>query len=199
MVIKKALFILAAVLAVLVGLYPLLFLLLKLPIGLLNIKDPAMISSAIWNVAFYTHISTGGIALLIGWMGFIKKWRMRNIGLHRNIGKVYVVTALASSLGGIYVGFFANGGWIAASGFVSMGFIWLYTTWKAYQFIRAKNIEAHQKMMTYSYAVCFAGVTFRLWLPLLIISLGNFDLAYPIAAWMCWVPNVFVAYFLVKP
>ena len=51
--------------------------------------------------------------------------------------------------------------------------------------------------MIYSYAACFAAVTLRIWLPLLIVSLGDFITAYRIVAWLCWVPNLMVAYFLV--
>lgn len=196
MTINRILFFLAALFAILIGLYPLLSLLLQWPFGLLEIKDPEVISQSIWNMGFYTHISMGGIALLIGWAGFIKKLRDRNIGLHRTIGKIYVIAALASALGGMYIGFHSYGGWVAASGFVAMGLVWFYTTWQAYQFIRAKNIVAHESMMVYSYATCFAGVTFRLWLPLLVAVSGNFDFAYPIAAWICWIPNLLVAYFI---
>jgi len=66
----------------------------------------------------------------------------------------------------------------------------------AYINIRNKRVEQHQKMMIYSYAACFAAVTLRIWLPLLVMGIGNFTIAYTIVAWLCWVPNLFVAYLL---
>jgi dolichyl-phosphate-mannose--protein O-mannosyl transferase len=48
-------------------------------------------------------------------------------------------------------------------------------------------------MMIYSYAACFAAVTLRIWLPLLIMIFGDFIIAYTIVAWMCWIPNLIVA------
>jgi hypothetical protein len=53
-------------------------------------------------------------------------------------------------------------------------------------------------MMIYSYAACFAAVTLRIWLPLLISITGDFFIAYPIVAWLCWVPNLIVANLIVK-
>ncbi len=53
-------------------------------------------------------------------------------------------------------------------------------------------------MMTYSYAACLAAVTLRLWLPILVPVLGNFVDAYVIVAWLSWVPNLMVAYLIVR-
>ena len=51
-------------------------------------------------------------------------------------------------------------------------------------------------MMIYSYAACFAAVTLRIWLPILTSILGEFLSAYRIVAWLCWVPNLIVAYII---
>jgi fatty acid desaturase len=64
--------------------------------------------------------------------------------------------------------------------------------------IKNKKIEKHQKMMIYSYAACFAAVTLRIWLPLLIIVFGSFITAYTIVAWLCWVPNLIVAILITR-
>jgi len=194
--VRNTLQILFIVLAIVIGLYPLWFLAMGWHFSLLNLKTQEILTSTFWNIWFYTHISCGGIALLIGWIGFLKSIRFKNIKLHRIIGKIYVITALLSATGGIYIGFFSYGGMIASTGFISMGIIWFYTTLKAFLFIRAKNILEHEKMMIYSYAICFAGVTFRIWMPLLRGLLEDFDMSYKIVAWCCWVPNLYVAYIL---
>ena len=56
----------------------------------------------------------------------------------------------------------------------------------------------HQKMMIYSYAACFAAVTLRIYLPILSILFHDFIKAYILVAWLCWIPNIIVAYFLVQ-
>ena len=60
-------------------------------------------------------------------------------------------------------------------------------------YIKNKKIEQHKKIMVYSYAACFAAVTLRIWLPILQTIFGDFDTAYRIVAWLCWVPNLIVA------
>jgi len=52
--------------------------------------------------------------------------------------------------------------------------------------------------MIFSYAACFAAVTLRVWLPLLTIAMGEFNSAYRIVAWLCWVPNLIVAFLIVR-
>jgi hypothetical protein len=53
--------------------------------------------------------------------------------------------------------------------------------------------------MIRSYALCFAAVTLRIWLPLFQFALGlEFIFAYRIIAWLCWVPNLVVAELIVR-
>jgi hypothetical protein len=195
---KKIIYILFAALCIIIGLYPTLYFIMGRQFGLLSNKPVANVSSIFWNIGFYTHIIFGGIALLIGWIQFIDRWRDNNLTLHRKIGKVYVVSVLLSSVAAIGIGFYATGGYVAALGFISLGLVWFYTTLRAYINIRNKQTDQHKKMMIYSYAACFAAVTLRIWLPLLIMIFGDFFIAYKIVAWLCWVPNMIVAGLIVK-
>lgn len=185
-------------LAIGIGLYPLVYLFASDDFGLLLNKSDEIRASSLWKVAFYGHISLGGIALLVGWSQFIKKLRSRRLQLHRNLGKVYVVTAILSGLCGLYLGFYATGGWVSSIGFSSLALIWLFTTTRAYIAIKNKDLTLHQGMMVYSYAACFAAVTLRIWLPILIVVFGEFLVAYKIVAWLCWVPNMIFAFFWVR-
>lgn len=191
---KKGLWIVMAALALLIGLYPSIYFILDRQFGLLSSKSPELLVDIVWNIAFYTHIVLGGIALLIGWTQFSPKVRLKNLRLHRQLGKVYLIAVLLSAITGIYIGFFATGGLTASMGFIALGIVWFYTTLKAYLYIRNKELEKHKKMMVYSYASCFAAVTLRIWLPLLIMyHQGDFVKAYVIVAWLCWIPNLIVA------
>lgn len=191
---KKVLKILMSGLAFLVGLYPIIYFITNEKIGLLSGKNEAILSNIIWNASFYTHISLGGIALLIGWTQFYKKLRNKNLKLHRSIGKIYVLMVLFSAIAGIYLGFYANTT-VAGAGFIGLGIVWFVSTFKAYVTIRQGDALAHQKMMIISYATCFAAVTFRLWLVGLNMVLSGL-IAYSITAWLCWVPNVLIAYWI---
>ncbi|MGY0035652.1 DUF2306 domain-containing protein [Pedobacter sp. NJ-S-72] len=131
-------------------------------------------------------------------MQFSSKYRNRYKILHRQIGKLYVISVLLSSVSGLYIALYANGGFIARSGFFCLAVVWFYTTFMAYTSIRNKQLVRHQKMMIFSYAACFAAVTLRLWLPLLIVTLGDFRTAYMIVAWWAWVPNLVVAALIIR-
>jgi len=194
---KVAWFVFVA-LAISIGLYPLFYFFLDREFGLLASKSESLLSNVIWNIGFYGHITFGGIALLIGWMQFSKKMRAHNLRRHRLVGKIYVGSVLISGICGIFIGFYATGGLISAIGFILLGVFWLYTTITAYKAVRNGDIELHQGFMIYSYALCFAAVTLRIWLPLLTIGFRDFVAAYRVVAWLCWVPNVIFAYFWVR-
>lgn len=187
-----------ALLCTVIGLYPFVYLFVNRKFGLLSSKDGGLLVDTAWNIAFYSHIFLGGVALLIGWIQFNKKIRISRSELHKRIGKVYVITVLISGISGIYIGFFATGGIIASLGFICLGILWVYTTYKAYWYAKTARIAQHQTMMYYSYAACFSAVTLRIWLPILIMLIGDFIIAYQIVAWLCWVPNLIFAYYLVS-
>lgn len=194
----RVLWILLVLTALLVGLYPVIYFLVDRNFGLLRSKPQELLNNLFWNAAFYTHIILGGLALLIGWMQFSSKLRNKNLILHKQLGKVYVISVLLSATVGFYIAFFATGGLIASLGFMFLAAVWFYTTLSAYLSIRHKQVEKHRQMMIYSYAACFAAVTLRIWLPLLTSFLGNFITAYTIVAWLSWIPNLFVANLIVK-
>lgn len=195
---RKILWLLMAILSVIIGLYPSLFFMGEKKISILQIKPDTLFLNPFWNLSFYTHIILGGLALLIGWLQFNQKIRSRNVVLHRQIGKVYIVAVLLSSLSGFHIAFYATAGLYAALGFMTLSIIWFYTTLMAFLYIKRKQVLLHRNTMIYSYACCFAAVTLRFWLPLLRAILGDFETAYIVVAWWCWIPNLAVAYFLIR-
>lgn len=195
---NKVAWIVFVFLAIGIGLYPLIYVFATEDFGLLLGKSKEILASQIWNLAFYGHISFGGLALLSGWSQFSKKLRAKRLNLHRNLGKFYVISVLISGLCGVYLGFYATGGLIASLGFIFLGLIWLTTTSIAYVAVKRRDMTLHQGMMVYSYAACFAAVTLRIWLPILTLVFGEFLIAYRTVAWLCWVPNILFAYIWVR-
>ncbi len=191
---KKLLFPLFSFFAIGVGLYPVLYFTLDMSGGLLATKTTELLQSQIWNIAFYTHIACGGISLLTGWSQFSENWRRKYLQLHRNLGKIYVIAVLFGGISGFYIALFATGGMVSVLGFASLAVLWLFTTYRAYTTIQKKQVAVHREWMIRSYALAFAAVTLRHWLPIFQIGLGiGFSIAYPIIAWLCWVPNLVFA------
>ena len=198
--IKKPTWVLFIVLAISIGIYPFIYLIVDMKSnGLLGSKSQELLSTTIYNIGFYTHIILGGVALLIGWSQFSKKWRQKHIKLHRTIGKTYIIAVLLSGVAGLYIAFYATGGLETKLGFGLLAVLWLITTVLAYTSIKKKDIISHQKWMIRSYALCFAAVTLRLWMPILpaIFNL-KFSESYAIISWLCWVPNLIFAEILIR-
>ncbi len=121
--------------------------------------------------------------------------RVSYIRIYKLIANTYLVAVFFSALGIIYVGFFTSAGSIITTvGFISLGFIWFYTSLKAYGDAKKKPVSEHQNMMSYSYAACIALITLRLWMYLLVPFFTEINTVLIIVAWWSWIPNLIVAY-----
>ena len=198
MFLKRFPFYLLAILCVSIGLYPIIYFIIDRKFGLLASKTDVLLADTLWNTAFYIHIVLGGIALLVGWIQFSKNFRNKNLEFHKKIGKIYVFSVLISAVAGFYIALHATGGISPKLGFIGMDLVWFFTTLFSFIAIKNGNVIKHQQLMIYSYATCFSAVTLRIWLPILSIYLGGFLPAYKIVAWLSWIPNLIVAYFLIK-
>lgn len=186
-------------LAIGVGVYPILYFLVDEKIGLLNAKSAELLASQAWWIGFYIHISFGAVALLTGWSQFSKSIRAKRIRLHRTLGKIYLIGILFAGTAGFYLALNATGGIIAQFGFGAMAIFWLITSILAYVTIRKMQIDQHRIWMIRSYALTFAAVTLRLWLPIFDIAFGmGFNESYTIISWLCWVPNLLVAQYFIN-
>jgi uncharacterized membrane protein len=189
-----------AVLAVMVGLYPAYYFVVRgdTP-GILQTKPAELVASGFYRGAFYSHILFGGVALLIGWMQFSKKLRARRLGLHRVIGKMYMVAVAISGAAGLVIALSASGGFVCTLGFGLLAVLWLFTDWQGYRTIRRLEIGKHRGWMVRNYALAFAAVTLRAYLPLTTQVLHlPFTPSYQVISWACWVPNLVVAEVLVR-
>lgn len=188
-----------ALFAVAVGLYPLLYCFMDLAHqGLLQSKPKQLLDSGLYLPAFYLHISCGGLALLIGWTQFSPRLRARYMGVHRRVGTVYVASVAVSSCAAACIALFASGGLISVMGFGALALAWLFTDIMAYTSIRRVDITRHQEWMIRNYALTFAAVTLRIYLPLSQLMHLNFLDAYRAIAWLCWVPNLLIAQWIIR-
>lgn len=197
--IRKIMFITMSVFCILIGLYPVIYyVIFQQEFALLPNKQDFIKTSIVWKIGFYSHTTFGGLALLTAWIQFIPKIRETKLKLHRQLGRLYVMSVFISSIAGIGIGIFATGGIVSALGFTSLGFIWFCTTLKAYNSIIAGDVVRHRMLMIYSYSACFAAVTLRLWMPILGLFFEEFVTGYRIAAWLSWVPNILIASLILK-
>jgi hypothetical protein len=183
-----------AFLAIAIGLYPLTYYLVDMHgKGLFAGKTKELLENVVWHTAFYIHITFGGIALLVGWTQFSKNLRNRYLNTHRTVGKIYVGSVMLSSIAGFYIALFASGGITSTLGFGLLAAIWFFTVLMAYTSILKRDIKQHENWMIRNYALTFAAVTLRIYLPLSQMMHIDFITAYRVISWICWVPNLIIA------
>ena len=147
--------------------------------------------------AIRMHAFAAIAALALGPWQFSAALRARRPGLHRLMGRVYLgVGVLVGGLTGLYLAQFAYGGPVARLGFALLAITWLYSGWRAYAAIRAGDVRSHREWMTRNYALTFAAVTLRLYLPVAAIAGLPMESSYAAIAWLCWVPNLALAHAL---
>ena len=137
------------------------------------------------------HVIGGILALGLGPFQFITKLRSKWPNIHRWIGRFYLIGILIGGLAGLYMAFYAYAGIAASLGFGGLAVSWLFTGYHAYRTIRAGDTVAHRKWMIRNFALTFAAVTLRLWMPFLMMAFGEVT-GYEVTAWVCWVPNLLI-------
>ena len=84
-------------------------------------------------------------------------------------------------------------------GFGAFAVLWFLTGLQAYRMVRRGNIVAHRQWMIRNFALTLAAVTLRNYMPLMLFALHwSFRSSYITVSWLCWVPNLLVAEWLVR-
>ena len=83
-------------------------------------------------------------------------------------------------------------------GFGALAVFWFFSGFEAYCMARKRDILAHRNWMIRNFALSLAAVTLRIYLPLLLLLHCSFRHAYITVSWLCWVPNLLVAEWLVR-
>ena len=144
------------------------------------------------------HVVASMLAILIGPFQFLPGIRKgRWLKFHRWLGRTYLLGILFGGLSGLYMAQLAYGGIVSRLGFGTLACLWLYTGYRAYSHIRKKETEQHRQWMIRNYALTFAGVMLRVWVPLSMGAGIDFTSAYIAIAWLCWVPNLLVAEWMI--
>lgn len=193
---KTAIRVVVIVLAMAIGAYAVV------QYGFFTAKDAGLVSIKLrkpdfnlepWVYVLYAHIVSAVLALVLGPVQlFWKPVCQKRIRRHRRLGYLYVLSISVSGLVSIYLAFYATGGWTAGFGFLLLDVLWMVTTWiGVIKIVAGNDIRAHKEWMLRSYALTFAAVTLRMWLPLLLLLYdGSFVPAYQVVAWLCWIPNL---------
>lgn len=180
--------------------------LLAVCVGLLSYRYVASIGPVPENVLanrFYNpwiliHAGAASTALILGFIQFSHTVRRRWPGVHRASGWLYVLGCLAGGASALVLSAGLSTGLVATSGFAVLGMLWLYTTVQGVRAAIARDFSRHRAWMIRAYALTFAAVTLRIYIPISQVFGIDFALAYPCIAWLCWVPNMAMAEIYVR-
>ena len=138
-----------------------------------------------------THALGASTALLVGAFQLLPALRRRR-ALHRWLGRVYASACILGGAAGFVLACGTTAGPIAGLGFGLLAPIWIYTTAQGWLTAKAGDHQAHRRWMIRSFALTFAAVTLRLYLPIGLIAGLTFEQIYVATAWISWLPNLLV-------
>ncbi len=144
-------------------------------------------------LALQVHVATAAVPLLLWPLQPSRSLRRRHPGVHRWVGRTYVVGVLVAGVSGAVAAVGTTAGPVAGAGFLLLGLAWVGCTAEALLRVRAGDVEGHRRWMVRSVALTLAAVTLRLHLGAGGALGAEFDDVYPAVAWLCWVPNLVVA------
>jgi uncharacterized membrane protein len=145
----------------------------------------------------FGHLAAGGIALFAGALQFSNRLRWERPRVHRLLGKIYLIVVLVSGLSALLLAPSSTGGLPAHFGFGMLATLWLGTSAIAFGKVRKGDYASHRAWMIRSFALCLAAVSLRVQLPISQMLGLPFEEAYPTIAWLCWVPNLVIAEWVV--
>lgn len=143
------------------------------------------------------HAIAGTIALLIGPWQMLAPIRAARPGLHRWLGRAYVVVAIASGAASLALHAKLES-YGAGHVLMVMGALWIAATVLGLAAVLRGDIVAHWSWMVRSYSLAWGAVSIRLFDQLLKFFEVPFAYKYPAIIWLALLTNVVLAEVLVR-
>lgn len=159
---------------------------------------PGIATNRYRTVWLATHAGFAATALLVGAVQFSRGVRVRRPAIHRLVGRIYGVSCVIGAGAGLVLAIGSSAGPIASAGFGSLAIAWMVTTLAGWHFACTRQFAAHRRWMIRSWALTLSALTLRVYIPLFEIA-GLPELsAYQAISFLCWVPNLAAAEFLLR-
>ncbi len=163
------------------------------------VERSLLMEKTVWKVCFYSHIFAGAICIIASLIQFSSWILKKRKKIHIMSGKIYVfVVLLIGAPSGLYMTYFAKGGYAERGAFLAMAVFWFFTTYKGFvTAARDKNFVAHKHWMIRSYAMALTAVTFRIYHILFDeMGMSSFN-NYSLSLWISIIGNWLVAEFII--
>ncbi len=143
--------------------------------------------SGAYQWAFYTHIASGPVSLILGLILVSERFRMRFPKWHRTLGKAQIAQVLfLLAPSGLLMAFHAETGAVAGTGFAVLAIatgICALLGWRSA--VRRRFVE-HRRWMWRCFLLLCSAVVIRLIGGLATVTDVGGAWSYPLAAWVSW-------------
>lgn len=153
-----------------------------------------------WRIAFWVHVFTSMIPLLAGFTQFAPWVLKKSPGVHRAMGRAYVITVcFVTGPASLIMAFYANGGITSRIAFAILALLWLVTTAMGWRSVLRRKWQIHREWMIRSYALTLSAITLRAWKYAIVFAFEPRPMdVYRIVAWLGFVPNLLFAEWLIR-
>ena len=156
-----------------------------------EVYGPYFFSRVFW---VFPHIVLGIIATIIGPFQFIPKIRNKYLKIHRQLGRVYIISTVLSGISGMYMAITSDVNLPYAVGLFMLGVTWVTSSTLAFVSIKNKKVDLHKDWMIRSYVITFAFVSFRFVEDILMaLEIGTRVDVLTLMSWACWAIPLFIA------
>ncbi len=143
--------------------------------------------SGIYGRAFYTHIASGPVALILGMIVISERFRIRFPKWHRWLGKSLIVLVLFLLVpSGLWMAYYAESGAVAAIGFSVLAIITGTCALLGWRSAVKKRFAEHRRWMWRCFLLLCSAVILRLIGGLATVTDVGGTWSYPLAAWASW-------------
>jgi hypothetical protein len=137
--------------------------------------------------AFYTHIFSGPVTLMLGIPLVSDRFRMKQPRWHRILGRIQVVCVLFFVVpSGLWMSFHTESGVIASAGFASLAIATGLCATCGFQFAIRRRFTDHRRWMWRCYLLLCSAVVLRIIGGIVTVLELDTAWSYPIAAWASW-------------
>lgn len=155
-----------------------------------EVYGPYFFSRVFW---VFPHVVFSIIATIIGPFQFIPKIRNKYLKIHRQLGRVYIISTVLSGISGMYLAIISDVNLPYAVGLFMLGVTCVTSSTLAFVSIKNKKVDLHKDWMIRSYVIMFAFVSFRFVEDILMaLEIGTRVEVSTLMSWACWAVPLFI-------
>jgi len=140
-----------------------------------------------YHLAFYTHILSGPLSLVLGMILVNEPFRRRFTPLHRVLGRIQVANILLLvAPSGLWMSWYSMTGLMAGSGFASLAIATGFCVLMGWRRAVQRRIAEHRRWMWRCFLLLCSAVVLRMIGGLATVADSEAGWIYPAAAWASW-------------